>query len=233
MTDSEKPEIEKINPVSILLTHMRLECIGVTPDGLMERIPGPYPDDIANFYIVKHASGFSAFMSKELPPKIREYLKTVPVEKAFVDNESVRGILGDLYPKDGPRKGKSYIFPANLDPKLFPDAVLLSGAHKELFKEFESGSKFPKNAAFGIIVNGKLVCVCESSKENDEAAESWIRTLEEYRGKGYARQATLAWAYNLHQTGKIPFYSHKESNFQSQAVARSLGLIQYSDEVIY
>ncbi|OGM11416.1 hypothetical protein A2Z22_00865 [Candidatus Woesebacteria bacterium RBG_16_34_12] len=228
-----KEKAEEIDPVTILLTHMRLECIGVTPNGLMERISGQYPDEIANLYIIKHSSGFTVFMSKNVPLDIRERLKALPVEMAFVEPETVKIILGKLYPKEGPRRGKSYIFPSNLDPKIFPDAVLLSSAHEQLFREFEPDSHFPKHPAFGIITDNKLVCVCESSKENDEAAESWVRTLEAYRGKGYAKQATLAWAYNLQQSRKIPFYSHKESNLQSQAVAISLGLIQYSEEVSY
>jgi hypothetical protein len=233
MVNFDKIEMEKIDPVSILLTHMRLECIGVTPDGLMVRILGPYPDDIANFYIVKHANGFSSFMSKDLSDELRGGLQSIPVEKAFTNPEPIKEILGSFYPKDGPRKGKSYIFPPNIDPKIFSDAVLLRSTHEQLFREFEPDSHFPKHPAFGIIVDKKLVCVCESSKENDEAAESWVRTLEAYRGKGYAKQATLAWANNLQQSHKVPFYSHKESNLQSQAVAGSLGLIQYSDEVSY
>lgn len=226
-------EAEDFDPIPIILKHMRLECIGVTPDGLMERISGPYPDDIANFYITKHLKGFSAFISKELPLKLREELKSLSPEKAFSNFELIKKILGGFYPKDGPKQFKSFIFPANIDPLLFPSAVLLDKSHEQLFHDFESDSKFPKHPAFGIIIDGKLICVCESSKENDEAGESWVRTLESYRGKGYAKQATLAWANNLQRVGKTPYYSYKASNLLSSYLAISLELIKVSDEVAY
>lgn len=233
MIAPEQAEIDILDPVSTLLKHMRLECIGVTPEGLLERIPGPYPDDIANFLVAKHSKGFSVFFSRDLPRDIRDRLGLVPVERVFAEPELVKDVLGEFYPKEGPRRFKSYIFPNNLDTAFFSGAILLAPSHEALFKVFEPNSPFPNHPAFGIIVDDKLVCVCESSKENGEAAESWVRTLESYQRRGFAKQATLAWAYNLQQQGKTPFYSHKGDNFQSLGLARSLGLIECSDELSY
>jgi hypothetical protein len=43
-----------MNAIELIKTHFELECIGVNSDGLMVRIPGPDPDDIACFYIAQH-----------------------------------------------------------------------------------------------------------------------------------------------------------------------------------
>jgi predicted GNAT family acetyltransferase len=79
----------------------------------------------------------------------------------------------------------------------------------------------------------KIVSACNSSREDNLSAESWVRTIEEYRGRGYARQVTLAWAHNLQQKGKLPFYTHKLSNIQSQKVAEGLGLMLYMEDIGY
>ena len=58
-------------------------------------------------------------------------------------------------------------------------------------------------------------------------------TLPEFRRRGYARQVTAAWAHDIQQQDKVPFYSHRLSNLASQAVARSLGLIPFQTAVAY
>ena len=78
-----------------------------------------------------------------------------------------------------------------------------------------------------MIVEGEIVSTCESSRENGEAAEAWVRTLPPFRGRGFARQVTAAWAMHAHTRGKLPFYSHREDNLASRAVARGLGLDEF------
>src|SRR6266566_8602189 len=83
------------------------------------------------------------------------------------------------------------------------------------------------------LMNGLIISTCQSSQENTSAAEAWVRTLPDFRKRGYARQVTAAWAYQLQQQGIIPFYSHRWDNTPSQAVARSLQLTLYVTEVGY
>ncbi len=229
----ENNQTDIVDPVRLILQHMKLECKGITAEGLIERISGPYPDDIPNFYVAKHTKGTSVYTSKDLPQVIREKLKQLQVENSFSDFVSVKNIMGEYYPQNGPSHFISYIFFESINPKIFPDMVLLNDSHRQMFHDFEPDSKFPIHTSFGAIVNGMLVSVCESSREDSESAESWVRTLEKFRGKGYGKQVTLAWANNLLKIGKVPFYSHTASNLYSSYLANSLGLLKISDEMSY
>ncbi len=91
----------------------------------------------------------------------------------------------------------------------------------------------PFNAIFAVVKDGQVVSVCQSARESTVAAEAWVRTLPEYRGMGYARQVTAAWAYYVARRHKIAFYSHLQDNAASASVARGLGLIPFAEEVAY
>lgn len=227
-TEMEANDFEKL-----ILLHMRLECKGVVDGDLVEKIDGPYPDDIARVVVVKSGERLLRFIAADLPEEVRDRLRAESPERVFDQPEIIKGVLGDLYPKDGPNRFVSYVFPTNIEPGLFAGTILLGPEHQQLFEVFEPGSTFPKHPALGVIVDGKLMCVCESSREDDLAAESWVRTLEAYRGKGFAKTATLAWAVNLQKQGKTPYYSHKATNEASKAVAKSLGLVLISEEVSF
>ena len=86
---------------------------------------------------------------------------------------------------------------------------------------------------FGMLADGQVVSTCESSREDKYAGEAWVRTLEPYRRRGYARQVTAAWGRWLQQHGRVPFYSHRAENLASRAVAQSLGLIEYIEDAGY
>jgi predicted GNAT family acetyltransferase len=80
---------------------------------------------------------------------------------------------------------------------------------------------------YGIIVDDQIVASCGSVRENDKCAEAWVTTEPAFRGRGYARQVTAAWAHHLQKTGKIPFYSHAQENLASERVAHSLALLPF------
>ena len=69
-----------------------------------------------------------------------------------------------------------------LTPDDYPDAVRLTEAHRDLIEEYDARIEPVRNAVFAVIADGRIVSTCESSRENDTAAEAWVRTLPEYRG---------------------------------------------------
>ena len=72
-----------------------------------------------------------------------------------------------------------------------------------------------------------------TSQESDQAAELAVETEPEYRRRGYARQVVAAWATHVLQENKVAFYSHEVDNTASEALARSLGVVQYAVVTTY
>ena len=65
------------------------------------------------------------------------------------------------------------------------------------------------------------------------AAELALEVLPEYRRRGYGRQVASAWANHIMQEGLVAFYSHLHDNLPSQALAQSLGVVQYAASAGY
>jgi GNAT superfamily N-acetyltransferase len=82
-----------------------------------------------------------------------------------------------------------------------------------------------------VIEDDAAVSLCFSSRLTARAAEAGVETLEPYRGRGYARRVVAAWAHAMRATGRIPMYSTSWTNLASQAVACTLGLIQYGADL--
>jgi predicted GNAT family acetyltransferase len=72
-----------------------------------------------------------------------------------------------------------------------------------------------------------------SVRENAAAAEVAVETAALFRRRGYGRQVTAAWAYHVMGLGKVAFYSYADENTVSQALARSLGVVQFSSVAAY
>jgi len=86
---------------------------------------------------------------------------------------------------------------------------------------------------FAIVQDGRVVSSCRSVRENAQAGECYVFTEPEYRCRGYAQQTVIAWAHSLQTLGKLPFYSHEDNNWASQAVAQKLRLIPCFEVVSY
>ena len=202
-----------MNAEELLYVHMRLECIQVIPPHFLSRINCPNPDDIHRFYVVKMhpTSHIKAFYRWDLESKIQAQLQTIELQSIFLDDQDVRAILDQPESSREVFKGKSYIFPQ-----------INADEHSDV-RASQGGCE--------IVIDDTVASRCESSRENEEAAEAWVYTHPQYRRRGFARQVTLAWAYHLQQQRKIPFYSHRIENTASERVARSLSLIQYIDDI--
>lgn len=222
-----------MNAIDLIHAQMALECIGINDAGEMIRITGPNPDTIARLYVVHYGESYYAYPRYDLPVHVRRKLHELPAELAFHDREIVQTILGKDGACDDVFVGKSYVFPLTIDPRDYLDAIRLGEHHRTLIDAYDPRIDLSRGAIHAIIQDGRIVSTCESSRENEMAAEAWVRTLPEYRCQGYARQVTAAWAHNLQTQRKIPFYSHRWDNSSSQAVAQSLRLIEYQTFVAY
>ena len=75
----------------------------------------------------------------------------------------------------------------------------------------------------GVIVDERLVSLACSSRRTAEACELGIDTLPGARRKGYALAATLLWAAEVTQEGRVAFYSASADNTASLGLASAAG----------
>lgn len=222
-----------MNTFDLLRLHLELECKGVDECMQLYRIPCANPDTLHRVYAVRRPEGEHIFFQEGLPGPLRDRLCKLPFRAYFDDPQQIRAILEDHAPCDEIHIGKSYVFPESITAMKTPDVTRLSQVDPVRLRQYEEGIDLVDREVFGVLVDGRIVSTCESSRENDFAAESWVHTQEDYRRQGYARQVTAAWGNWVIQRGKVPFYSHSMENLASAAVARSLGLILYIEDAGY
>jgi RimJ/RimL family protein N-acetyltransferase len=213
-----------MEPPRLIHIQLAIECIGLNKDGLMIRIPGPDPDEIARVYVFRHKDGFNIYFRHDVPAFVREQVRALTPDRAFDDQEAIKAILAADSPCAEVGTWQTYTFPDTLKPSQFPGVVRLDEFHTALIERYRAGADVTKRAIYGIIRDGMIVSTCSSVRESEQAGECYVYTVEPYRGRGYGKQVTAAWAYHLQQQGKIAFYSHALDNLASQAVARGLGL---------
>ena len=85
----------------------------------------------------------------------------------------------------------------------------------------------------GAFAGDQRLSICESSRENAEAAEAWVQTLADHRRQGLGRKAVAGWAAAIRAAGKVPLYSYSEDNRASAALLRSLGGREFARVVAY
>ncbi len=205
----------------LLEMQLELECVHVEAGNTLVPFPCPHPDAPPRLLVARHDGDYSFYYRHDLPGAMRDRLAMLPPEQAFDDANLVHRILGLDASSGETNRFRVYVFPDTMTSALYPDVVRLPEPN-------EIGAP-----VFGCLIDAHLVSGCSSSRENDESAEAWVWTEPDYRGRGYAGRATMAWAHDLQQRGKTPFYSHAWDNLASQAVARKLGLRQFLAAVGY
>lgn len=218
------------NARELVLTQLRLECIGLDAAGLLERVVGPEPDAIARFYVFVAADGELRLFRSDVPLAIQTLLRSVPTETVFDDPATVHRILARHAPSAPAFVGTSYVFPRPLAEDAYPEVRRLGESDRALVQAFDPGLR-PRadRPVHAVVVESRIVSACVSSRQNDEAGEAWVQTAPAFRQRGYACQTVAVWAHDLQRQGKIPFYSHHRDNLASQAVARRLGLLRIAD----
>jgi hypothetical protein len=202
--------IENISLSSIELIHLNI--------GLENRI-GPsdklFPllhstlGKVAHFIIACHSRGCERYFRNDLPVSILEKLSGLDPEQALHDFDLVTRVLSEDIPCKEAWGGIGCVFKHISDPAEFPDAVLHEGS-------------------FVILFENKPVAWVWSQEQNEKAAELALEALPQFRRRGYGRQVAAAWANHIMRDGRIAFYSHLHDNTPSQALANSLGVVQYT-----
>lgn len=216
-----------MNTADLLLTQLRLECKGLDEEGDVIRIAGDEPDDIALAQVVRLDNECRYLLSAEVPRSVRSSVREVPPEDALGHPEKVSALLGATKWESA----KSFVFLREISRgeyanvhRLSPsDAALLESFTEQSFADFVT-----RRAVFAVVIDGRVVSACASSRENDDAAEAWVFTDPAFRGRGYATQAVAAWGSDALRQGKAAFYSRRDENVGSVNVAHKLRLHDWS-----
>jgi len=78
-----------------------------------------------------------------------------------------------------------------------------------------------------LVENNRAISICRSARITPEVHEAGLKTLSDFRGRGYAQTVTVEWARLVRAAGAMPLYSTGWNNVASQAVARKLNLRCY------
>ncbi|MEM7534486.1 MAG: GNAT family N-acetyltransferase [Chloroflexota bacterium] len=213
-----------MNTNQLIQYQLAIECIGLNHEGLLMRIPGPNPDDIARVYVYRNEAQYWVYFRHDVAPAIRSQIAALDQADVYHNHDTIRTLLAQDSPCEEMFMGQTYLFPAIPTASDFADVVPLTGEHHALLNDPIPAPIVEGNPLFAIIRDGKIVSACQSTGENDKAAESYVYTDEAHRRQGLGRQVTMAWAAHVMSAGKVAFYSHALSNVASAKVAQSLGL---------
>jgi GNAT superfamily N-acetyltransferase len=202
---------------ALILLQLELECIRINQNGYLESFQCDNPDDVARLYIYRDTASYYRYLRQDLDPVLRQHLKLIREERLFQEHEMVQRTLSEEKPCETIFHGRTYRFPEEALALPYLDNEILYG----------------EGSVCAIEVAGQRVASCSSVRENGRAAEAWVLTDELYRGKGYGRRVTLAWARHIAEKGKVPFYSHSISNIGSQRLAESLPFVWAYDLIAY
>ena len=225
-----------MDALELIRRHLELECIGFDAEGSLVRLPCPNPDTVPRLYVARHAGGYAVYLRHDLPRQVRRELAALPPQRLFEDEGLVARLLAGIELGTGdptPWRGTSYVFADAPPREAYRGAVRLGDAHRPTIARYDPGLVVTGRAVFAVLVEGEIVATCESSRENGVAAEAWVRTLPAHQRRGHARRVTAAWGAHQLWQGKTAYYSHRLDNRASQAVAHSLGLRHYIDDVGY
>lgn len=88
-----------------------------------------------------------------------------------------------------------------------------------------------RGPCLAVVEGGRAVCVCWCARREGGLAEAGVETLAAQRRRGHARAAVGVWARALRAEGCEPLYSTSWDNRASLAVARSLGMLRYGEDL--
>jgi len=197
---------------------LALECIRINEGGFLERIPCPNPDDIGLLQVYRSGSKYFVFFRADIGADMIRRVRNLSAKATFHERARVERMLAEAFGGMTSSKFHTYLFPHNLNLEQAQGVVTIEKDGRRVF---------------AIVQDGKVVSSCLSVRENAQAGECYIFTEPEYRCRGYGRRTVIAWAHHLQSLGKLPLYSHEESNWASGAVAKKLGLIPCFEVVTY
>ena len=141
-------------------------------------------------------------------------------------------LLARHAPIERVESGPAYRFPAELP--VVADTVFVTSDNADILRPHLA--PWLQDVGWGrllvaVVQDNEAVSVCCTVRENDVAHEAGVETPAQFRGRGYATQAVLAWATAVRARRRVPLYSTSWQNLASQALAAKLRLVRYGTDL--
>lgn len=212
--------------------HMQLRLEGNCPvgNGRLRQVESVPDEEMPLMLIAQIADGqILAYYDEVLPSELHTELSKRIQNVTFPKIESLLELLRSKNISFEVGHFKTYIFPSHF-------ANLLDSNVIRLYKEDLSVQAFGfdgfSEEVYAIECDGRIICACVSTRENEFGGEAWLYTDPEFRNQGNAQRVVSVWAKDLISAGKVPFYSHKIQNMASANLANRLGLQPIFEEIV-
>jgi RimJ/RimL family protein N-acetyltransferase len=204
-----------MHPRDLNRAQLELECIGVSDERRLHRIPGAQPDDIGLVLLCRYHNELELFIRDDADRTlVREVTQLSPDELWQRPETLTEMLYGSRAPSNRWWKNRVYYFTEPYDRESFPLVV-------------------ERDGAFVIEVDDREVSRAESSRRNHRSAELGTETDESYRRRGFATQVCRAWANYQLETERIPFYNHSVTNNASAELAGKLQVTLFMESIVW
>ncbi len=220
--------------------HLALDGVRFDRHGRLMADEETDPAEVPLLYVARSRRGaYVRYTRRDTPRATERAIAHLPPEDFFSPHDgAAHALIGDYLAEPG-WHGFVYAFPKKIRVDAYPNAIRLTVEHQELLAAYNPDLHISGNAAiFAIIQDGWIVATCHSARENGQAVEAEVRTLPEYRGRGFGRQVCLAWAHHVRSTygrarEKAILFSHEAGNETAAALAHGLKLRLLFEEIEY
>jgi RimJ/RimL family protein N-acetyltransferase len=220
--------------------HLELDGVRFDRHGRLMADEGIDPAELPLLYVARSSRGaYVRYTRRDIPRAAERVITHLAPEDFFSPHDGAAHMLiGDYLAEPG-WHGFVYAFPKKIRADAYPDARRLTAEHQELLATYDPDLRISKDAAiFAILRDDQIVATCHSARENRGVVEAEVRTLPEYRGRGFGRQVCLAWAHHVQSSyrgarEKTPLFGHAAGDAAAAALARGLKLRSLFEEIEY
>jgi len=214
-----------MEPLAYLHLQMRLEGKGLVTGCFMRQVEIVPGEEMPIMLIARFVNGeLVIYYDEAISPDLQKQLATAKMD--FPKVIPYLDVLKAHHMQCEVGHYKTYIFPCL--PAAEAEVLCLSKRDTRIqafgFDGFAS-------EVYAMACDNRIVSACVSMRENETCGEAWVYTVPEYRKQGFAQKVVRAWARNLIDAGKVPFYSHEIQNAASASLARKLGLQPVFEEI--
>lgn len=101
--------------------------------------------------------------------------------------------------------------------------IISQSLYKDMLSVEYLNERIEKSVSAGICEKGKLVAWALT---HDDASLGSLHVLDEFRGKGYAKEITISLIRQCREIGKTPFLQCEKKNIPAQKLVEKIGFIR-------